>query len=51
MTSRRKKRKEKRVLEEKNYKNFSKVFYFKKKVGETPLELLEKFKKTLRYKY
>jgi tRNA pseudouridine(55) synthase len=48
MSKKREERKIKRIKQEKKeeYKKFSKVFYLDKKVGETPLEILEDFQRT-----
>jgi hypothetical protein len=48
MSKKREERKIKRMEQEKKeeYKKFSKVFYLDKKVGETPLEILEDFQRT-----
>lgn len=52
MSKKREDRKKKRLEQEKKekYKKFSKVFYLNKKVGQTPLEILEKFQKTEEFK-
>jgi hypothetical protein len=51
MSKKREERKKKRIEREKKEvnKKFSKVFFLKKKVSETPLELLENFKKSKKF--
>lgn len=51
MSKKRENRKKRRLENEKSEKNkkFFKLFYLNKKVSETPLEMLEKFKKSWRF--
>lgn len=51
MSKKREERKKKRIEREEleKHKKFSKVFFLKKKVSQTPLELLKEFKKTKRF--
>ena len=52
MSKKREERKRKRLEQEKKekWKKFSRVFYLEKKVGETPLEILENFQRTKKFK-